>query len=155
MRFTINFTRPCPLGIGVGKDVVRGTMSVLAYDRDGAQRAAGAILREWCNIVSIEEAKEGASEARSPAKGVEVTVPGLERQMSRAETSFWDLTGSALGDMIEALGEQMAISLWASRLTRELRRRHGLQATQDMLRQMAETMPTVSLYDDDPKAMPS
>jgi hypothetical protein len=90
-----------------------------------------------------------------PATPIKVTVPGLERQMSRAETSFWDLTGSALGDMIEALGEQMAISLWASRLTRELRRRHGLQATQDVLRQMAETMPTVSLYDDDPKASPS
>jgi hypothetical protein len=131
------------------------------YQRDPPAQAIGCAIHATrpasCAAWACQFLREDwPAEFRPDRTGVVFdTVPGLERQMTRAETSFWDLTGSILGRMVDALGEQMAISLWASRLTRELRRRHGLQATQDVLRQMAETMPTVSLYDDDPKASPS
>jgi hypothetical protein len=77
----------------------------------------------------------------------EVRVPAAEHRMSAAATEYWHALGGFIVLARARLGDEQAMMVLVSRVSRELRRLYGIEGARKILAGYIETMAEAGQYD--------
>lgn len=78
---------------------------------------------------------------------ISVSVPTEDTPLPPGARELWKASEQMIAAACVELGDDMAFSVILSRVTRELRRRLGVDGAAQVLRQLADTMPDVAKFD--------